>query len=192
MYGLDVTWLLGQNFEDFPEVDRRSGLRLDRRAGGVEDFSAEDEGISARERVVSTAPASATPSLSLPDSRMAAGVRVSELATTTRAPSLFLSRCSTLRPRSCSVRLAVRAATNGPLPMNGQPRGGVRQAQPPRAGGYVDEVHVEAGYSPAASRAARASPASLTIPISRMPASIIACSSRVMRGVLATRAGAHA
>ena len=86
--------------------------------------------------------------------------------------------------------LPATLATNGPVPMNGSAARS-RPASAASAGGSMWTRSTSRPTSTTASRASVASPASLTIPISRMPASCRACSPSVMRGVLATGASSR-
>jgi hypothetical protein len=55
-YRLDLAWQIGQNVYYPGEIYLSAGLRIDRRAGRVEDFTAEDEGVGVRDRRVSWTP----------------------------------------------------------------------------------------------------------------------------------------
>ena len=187
---MDVIWLLGQNFEDVGDVGLGVAPRVDRRTGRVEDFRAEDEGVGARDRFLSDAPLAVCNLSVAAPSRMVCGLRLPDLAKMTRAASRFRTRSSTLRPKSCWVKLPATLATNGPVPMNGSAARS-RPASAASAGGSMWTRSTSRPASPTASRATVASPASLTIPISRMPASCRACSPSVMRGVLATGASSR-
>ena len=169
------------------DVDFFAAARLHRLAGRVEDFAAEDEGVRPRDDVVRNAPrVRRSPWVSASQRDHLGRPASSPWPEPTKALSRLRTRRSTLRRRSCDVRL--RAQLHDKRTIADERLSGEQAPGEPGVGRvrYMWTMSTSRPASPTKSVAALQRALSPTIPISRMPASLSARSSSMRRALLAT------